>query len=129
MTPVEVLERAHALIEDPRHWCQHAGQIGDSKRCATAAIWTVAGHSEVACAARLALTEYLPFSNGPFSWGTVVWYNDHHKHFQVMRLFRLTIASAKAGGKAARAQARRIRQQVIAMRKSAETAAREPAHV
>lgn len=124
MTP---LEQAYKLIEKPQSWCQNITRTWQTENgkvlkdklayCSIGALAEFNGldfhptfNAHLVRAQRGVMPRYSP---------DLVTYNDNHSHAQVTRLWRLVIATEKAGGFQKRDQARRRRQIIIALRKIA----------
>ena len=100
MKTFEVLERALALIEDEKDWCQGGGGWYSDEEgatlCAEGSLFCVLGmHPDEQMAV---LVETEPYRSLSEACGCreVFQFNDHHTHAEVVALFQRAIRNEKA---------------------------------
>jgi hypothetical protein len=101
MEAYEVLEKALALIEDERNWCQWDRENYAGQRCAVGALEAAAGEV-TACGYDLSekfgleqLLESKGFKRPPGRSWFLSAFNDSHSHAEVVELFQTAIREEK----------------------------------
>lgn len=88
----EVLEKALALIEDEKNWCQGMERTAAGRRCARGALCEVAQLRDLAVAQRVLGRFANPRES---SVDAIINFNDLHNHAEVVELFQRAVRAEK----------------------------------